>query len=290
MDAFVSGQSLNRAFYDAVVAPIVAGCDHSAALLGWGSDVLGYDTVRSTDHGWGPRLQVFVAENDVTATREALDLGLPAEFGGWPVRYGWDATPVRHHVEVTTLGRWLHRHLGRDPRAEMAPIDWLLTAQQQLLGVVRGAVYHDEHGELAALRRSVSWFPDDVWRWLIACQWHRVAQEEAFTGRTAEVGDDLGSRLVAARLVRELMRLVFLFSRAYWPYTKWFGSAFAELPLASGLQPLFTRVLEATRGAARERALGRRVGGCRRGAQRFGDHRSHRSDHAAVPLTRVPQS
>ena len=138
----------------------------------------------------------------------------------------------------------------------MSSLDWLLTAQQQLLGVVRGAVYHDEHGELGALRRALGWFPDDVWRWLIACQWHRVAQEEAFTGRTAEVGDDLGSRLVAARLVRELMRLVFLFSRAYWPYTKWFGSAFAELPLASGLQLLFTRVLEATQGAARERALG----------------------------------
>ena len=137
----------------------------------------------------------------------------------------------------------------------MSTLDWLVTPQQLLLGVVRGAVYHDGLDELGRLRSELAWYPDEVWYWLVACQWHRIAQEEAFVGRSAEVGDELGSRVVAARLVRELMRLVFLLEREYWPYSKWFGSAFAALPRSDELAPLLQSVLAATGSAPRESAL-----------------------------------
>ena len=63
----VPGLELAGAYYRDAVRPLLGGVPHSAALLGWGSEVLGFDTERSTDHGWGPRLQVFVAPDDVAA-------------------------------------------------------------------------------------------------------------------------------------------------------------------------------------------------------------------------------
>jgi Domain of unknown function (DUF4037) len=45
-------------------------------------------------------------------------------------------------------------------------------------------------------------YPEPVWRWLLGCQWRRLAQEEPFVQRTAEVGDELGSGVIAARLAR----------------------------------------------------------------------------------------
>jgi hypothetical protein len=139
--------------------------------------VLGFDTARSTDHGWGPRLLVFVDEGQAPAVRRALEAGLPDAFGGWPVRYGWDDGPVEHHVTVSSLPAWLVEHLGVDATRGMSLADWLVTPQQQLLGVVSGAVYADERGELARVRSDLSWYPDDLWRWLLACQWRRAAQE-----------------------------------------------------------------------------------------------------------------
>lgn len=254
MPSFVPGLTLNGDFYRSVVAPLVAGVPHAAALLGHGSDVLGYDTARSTDHGWGPHLQLFVSAADVAAVSSRLE-GLPDTFEGWPVRYGWDDVAEQHHVAVLPFSSFLQAQLGFDPVPSVDVKDWLLVSQQQLLSVVRGAVYADPAGELAAARSSLAYFPEPVWLWMLGCQWTRISQEEAFVGRCAEVGDELGSRLVAARLARDLMRLAFLLARTYWPYTKWFGTAFAALPDAAALTPLLSDAVAATDYPSREAAL-----------------------------------
>ena len=226
--ALTPGLRLSERFYTQVIAPQLAGVPHSAALLGWGSDVLGYDTERSTDHGWGPRVLIFtdaqVAEPD-----------LPASFDGVPVRFGWAGVPPRSWVTVTRLDQWLRGQLGTDATGGLDVLDWLLVPQQRLLGVTAGAVFADQTGALAAVRSRLEWYPDEVWRWMLACQWHRIAQEEAFVARTAEVGDTTGSTVVAARQVRELMRLALLLARRYAPYQKWLGTAFARIAHDDGL-------------------------------------------------------
>jgi hypothetical protein len=247
MGEFVAGRVLAAAFHAEVVGPLLDGLPHAAALWGTGSDVPGYDTAQSTDHGWGPHLQVFVA--DVPAARAILDDGLPSTFRGWPVRYGWDAVPVQHHVRVNTLTDWLHGHLGLDPRDGMTALDWLMVPQQILLEVTSGPVFADPDGELHRVRGLLAAFPPQVRLWVLGCQWDRVGEEEAFVGRAAQVGDELGARIVAARLVRELMRVGFLLAGVYWPYMKWFGTAFGRLPIAADLGPLFVEALTAREDA-----------------------------------------
>ena len=252
--AFVSSQQLNAGFHDEVVRPLLAGTPYAAALLGWGSDVLGYDTARSTDHGWGPRLCVFVDADRVEDVRHRVDEGLPNEFRGLPVRFGWDDVSPVHHVAVLTLGEWLTGQLGVDATDDLRRIDWLLIPQQQLLGVVAGRVYADD-GRLERVRDRLAWYPDQVWRWLLACQWRRLDQEEPFVQRTAETGDELGSAVVAARQVREVMRLALLQARRYAPYTKWLGTAFARLDQSDGLATALHETVGATGYENRAAAL-----------------------------------
>ncbi len=256
MPPFVPAAELSQAFYVEVVRPHLSGEPHGAALLGRGSDVLGYDSERSTDHGWGPRLLVFVDDN-VAEIEARLSAQLPESFRGWPVRFGWDEVPATHHVTVSPLRAWLVDYLGVDALEGMGVVDWLLTPQQRLLGVVAGAVYADASGELARVRQTLAWYPDQIWRWLLGCQWHRLAQEEAFVARAAEVGDASGSALTAARLVRDLMRLALLLGRRYSPYQKWLGTAFGRSQQRDGLLTHLGATLAATETARREEALGR---------------------------------
>jgi hypothetical protein len=116
-------------------------------------------------------------------------------------------------------------------------------------------VFRDDTGQLGDIRRRLAWYPHEIRLWMIACQWQRISQEEAFVGRCAEAGDDLGSRVVAGRLVRDVMSMCFLQERRYAPYSKWFGTAFSRLDAASELGDPLRRALAAHDYPHREAAL-----------------------------------
>lgn len=172
---------------------------------------------------WGPRVLLFTEDGQVP------ELRLPESFQGWPVQFGWDAVASRHHVTAHRWSDWLVELLGVDPTEPLSTADWLMMPWQRILEVTAGVVWHDGLGILEPVRELLAWFPDDVFRHVVACQWHRLAQEEAVGGRTREIGDQEGSDLVAARLRRDLIRLALLLHRRYPPYSKWLGTAFAEL-------------------------------------------------------------
>jgi hypothetical protein len=244
--------------YRIVVAPSLAGVPHAAALLGDGSEVLGYDDAVSADHDFGPRVQIFVPEDADVGPAEARIIGLPARFDGFPVvfvdqdRHG--GLPS-HQIEVTTAARFFTERIGTDPADGLTLADWLLTPTQVFATLTAGAVFADPDGHLALRRRALRWYPDDLWRYVLAAGWLRIDQEEPFVGRTGSTGDDLGSRVLAARLVRDLMRLAFLVERRWAPYGKWFGRAFGELPVARRAGPLLAAALAAGGWREREAAL-----------------------------------
>jgi hypothetical protein len=74
-------------------------------------------------------------------------------------------------------------------------------------------------------------------------------------GRGGYVGDELGSAIIGARLVRDIMRLCFLMERQYIPYPKWFGTAFKLLPPSLELMPFLQAALSATNWEERQRHL-----------------------------------
>src|SRR3982074_2118457 len=96
------GLRLNADFYAQVVEPALDAWPQAAARLGPGSEVLGFDSARSTDHGFGPRLVVFVDSQDVDPAHEAVERCLPETFAGWPLRHGGAEVSIPPPATATT--------------------------------------------------------------------------------------------------------------------------------------------------------------------------------------------
>ncbi|HET7397530.1 MAG TPA: DUF4037 domain-containing protein [Intrasporangium sp.] len=255
-----SGVELSRSYFEHVVRPAVEarwpGLPYAAARLGSGSDVLGLDDATSRDHDWGLRLNLLVPSEVVDDVDAHLTVHLPESFAGHPARFAttWDPV-VRHRVQVQTARDLAVSRLGVDPTRDLTVDDWLSLTGQAVLEVTAGEVFADGAGELGGIRQRLGWYPDDVWRHVVATDWARLGQELPFVGRTAERGDDLGSRIVAARLAGIAMHLGHLLERRWPPYAKWLGTSFARLPSAStALAPLH-RALAADDWRQREGGL-----------------------------------
>jgi uncharacterized protein DUF4037 len=242
-DHVVSGGELARRFHADVVAPLLArampGLGYAAGRLGSGSDVLGFDDAMSRDHDWGCRLTLLVDEADRDAVPQIaalLERELPGSYLGHPVRFPvtWDSSRT-HNVDVATVGGFATGRLGVDPAGGLPVLDWLVLTGQSVLEVIAGPVFTDRTAQLAPVRAALRWYPPDVERYVLAAGWQRLSQEMPMVGRSAERGDELGSRLLSARLADDLMWLAFAVSRRWPPYAKWRGTAFQSLGVAPDL-------------------------------------------------------
>jgi uncharacterized protein DUF4037 len=276
MKNFIPGIELAGKFYQEAVRPILdadfPGVPHSAALLGTGSEVLGFDTEMSADHHWGPRAMLFLSERDheryAGAITESLRQKLPVRFCGYSTNFSEpdphdnnvqlleevDSGPINHRVEIYVIRGFFLGYLGFELDRTLEPPDWLSFPEQKLRTITAGVVFHDELG-LQSVRERFKYYPRDVWLYLLASGWNRIGQEEHLMGRAGLVGDELGSALIGSRLVRDLMRLCFLMEKQYAPYPKWFGTAFARLTCAKVLSPSLCRAQFAETWTEREQSL-----------------------------------
>lgn len=269
---FISGLELARRFYWEAVRPILdadfPSLPHAAALIGSGSEVLGLDTEMSTDHHWGPRVMLFLTEEDYPRLGETLfetfRWKLPHTFLGYPTNFAQPlpqdpgtrllkqtgSGPIDHRVETFTIAGYIRDYLAFELENEPSAADWLSFPQQKLRSLTGGAVFHDAIG-LDSARQRFATYPHDVWLYQMAAVWTRIGQEEHLMGRAGHAGDEMGSALIAARLVRDVMNLCFLQERQYAPYAKWFGTAFMRLAAGAVLQPILQAIVAAESWQAR---------------------------------------
>jgi len=276
MSEFVHGLKLSRLFFEQAVRPILRetlpNVVYAAGLIGSGSEVLGFDDEMSADHHWGPRVMLFLNEGDHDLYRNAIGAAmrdqLPPTFLDYPTNFSKpdpndknvqrlvevERGPINHRVDVFTLRDYLLSYLNFDINNEIEPADWLTFPEQKLRSITAGGIFDDQIGIESALERF-RYYSHDVWLYLLASGWNRIGQEEHLMGRAGQAGDEIGSALIASRLVRDIMRLCFLMERKYAPYPKWFGTAFRELACAKKISPHLDAVLKCATWQERDESL-----------------------------------
>jgi hypothetical protein len=275
MADFIRGMELCSRFFQEIARPILEefypSLRYTAGLLGYGSDVLGFDDVVSTDHMWGPRFYLFLEEDDFDLKDKIYDTFselLPYTYLGYSVNFS-EPDPEDHGVRcasflsegkvsplifINTLDRFLEEYLGRSNMDDLDYLDWLTLSEHRLLALVSGKFFLDGIGINQKLK-ELSFYPLQVKLYLIASSWSILAEEQAFVKRCGDCGDEIGSRIICARMVDRLMRLCFLYSDQYAPYSKWFGTAFRYLPTDKAIGECLSKALSADSVTKREEYL-----------------------------------
>lgn len=276
MPDFIPGLELSRLFFEDVVKGLlhkhIPRIKYAAALIGDGSEVLGFDNEMSTDHDWGPRLMLFLSKEDHKQFAQPiiniLSQNLPFAFKGYSTNWSEPDEEgvqqlveisgglVNHRVEVFTVKEFINAYLGVNSSKEISSLDWLTLPQHRLRAFTAGGVFHDDVGDLTKMRKKFDHYPSNVRRYMLASQWRRISQDEHLMGRAGTAGDELGSRIIATRLVRDIMIMGFLMEKTYAPYSKWFGTAFKQLVCAPVLGPTLGKVLIAKNWEERDDLLG----------------------------------
>ena len=269
---FVKGLELNRGFYFDVVRPLIeknfAGPVYSAALLGYGSDVLGYDTETSADHNWGPRLQIFPEdEKSAAEIDDCLKQKLPYQYRGFPVNFtdpAYDKVqrmeytekrPLNHLVEINEPSNYFARRYSLKKLRCFGIDDWLEFSDQGLLEITSGEVFYDGLDVLNNLRRELAFYPGDIRKLRMAVLWNYIWNKEAFIGRSIALDDFAGLKMQAGRIVNYLVKILFYLENRYIPYSKWFGTAFRELKVYGRVSGAVTDALRENEPKAVESAL-----------------------------------
>ncbi len=272
MSEFIKGMDLCEGFFNEYAKPIIEehfpNLKYSAGLIGYGSDVLGYDDVVSTDHMWGPRFYLFLSEADISMKSDiinALSENLPYTYKGYSVNFT-EPDPndcgVQHPEFITegkvnplvfihTFDEYLNEQLGTADLDNISPFQWLAFSEHRLLSLVSGKLFVDGLNCSERIAK-IKYYPDEVKLYMIASNWSLIASEQAFVKRCGECGDEIGSQLVCTRIAERLMRLCFLYKDTYAPYSKWFGTAFNRLDVDKKIKQTIQAALSANNLTDRE--------------------------------------
>lgn len=165
MTKFIKGLELCEKFFNECAKPIIdkyfPNLQYSAGLIGYGSDVLGYDDKISRDHMWGPRFYMFLCEKDVDEKDEIFSKfaeNLPYEYMGYSVNFT-EPDPNDNGVQhpkfinngkvnplifIQTFDEFLIDEIGTADLDNISSMDWIAFSEHRLLSLVSGKLFVDK--------------------------------------------------------------------------------------------------------------------------------------------------
>ncbi|MUH59972.1 DUF4037 domain-containing protein [Bifidobacterium canis] len=240
-----NGLQLSRAYWQEVVKPMLAEkyADAmpriAAGLAGHGSECYGFDDAISRDHDFGPRVCLWLTDDDYQAFGEQLQKdydALPQVFHN----VSRSATTPRAQGAakrdgVFAIGAFFEQLTGMPHApAEDEPHLWLSLDEATLASATNGRVFADALGKFSAARQSFLRMPDDVLLSLISRRLGMISQAGQYNlPRMLQRGDGAAAWLSISEFAQATSSLVFLLNNpasvGYAPYYKWRFAALRRL-------------------------------------------------------------
>ena len=188
------------------------------ALVGTGSECLGYDDAISEDHDFTKRCQLFLP----TDIYEANKVRLQSYFKNYA--YGT--------VQIECISEFYQRYTLY-PEGPQCEKEFRRVPQDLLCTATNGEVFLDNFGSFTHIRqRLLAYYPEDIRLRKIAYELNQLAQSGQYNlPRMLQRGDTIAASLALHQFVHHYMLLVHLFNKSYAPFYKWLYRHSCALPV-----------------------------------------------------------
>lgn len=224
-----------------------------------GSDVLGADDDFSRDHGWGPRFDVFRAdEGGVSNATLQSDMreAAPAEWDGFHNRFQFTPSIQVHDAGAYFGGFFVNRRLPESLGDFVCCGQGLENLESHLHYIRHGAVFHDPMGMLGGIQARLRHYPEDIRLLRMAGLCFDIAHygEYNFCWRLAKRKDPVAAAMAIGKFQHAAMALCFVMDGDYAPYWKWIHHVFRTREIADRLDGYLVE-MSTTRAFERREAL-----------------------------------
>lgn len=189
------------------------------ALVGVGSECLGFDDEISEDHDFSSRCQLFLDDSDYKTYKSNLESSLKIfckdleSLASNLKDVNVEIMPISNFYKYYTL-------FENGPKTESeyrkVPMDLLCVA-------TNGKVFLDNLGKFSEIRnRLLNFYPEDIRLKKIAFQLNKMAQSGQYNySRMIKRGDTVAANIAQGEFVKHYLEFVHLLNKKYMPFYKW---------------------------------------------------------------------
>ena len=189
------------------------------ALVGVGSECLGFDDEISEDHDFSSRCQLFLDDSDYKTYKSDLESSLKIfckdleSLTSNLKDINVEIMPISNFYKYYTL-------FENGPKTESeyrkVPMDLLCVA-------TNGKVFLDNLGKFSEIRnRLLNFYPEDIRLKKIAFQLNKMAQSGQYNySRMIKRGDTVAANIAQGEFVKHYLEFVHLLNKKYMPFYKW---------------------------------------------------------------------
>ena len=189
------------------------------ALVGVGSECLGFDDEISEDHDFSSRCQLFLDDSDYKTYKSNLESSLKIfckdleSLTSNLKDVNIEIMPISNFYKYYTL-------FENGPKTESeyrkVPMDLLCVA-------TNGKVFLDNLGKFSEIRnRLLNFYPEDIRLKKIAFQLNKMAQSGQYNySRMIKRGDTVAANIAQGEFVKHYLEFVHLLNKKYMPFYKW---------------------------------------------------------------------
>ena len=189
------------------------------ALVGVGSECLGFDDEISEDHDFSSQCQLFLDDSDYKTYKSDLESSLKIfckdleSLTSNLKDVNVEIMPISNFYKYYTL-------FENGPKTESeyrkVPMDLLCVA-------TNGKVFLDNLGKFSEIRnRLLNFYPEDIRLKKIAFQLNKMAQSGQYNySRMIKRGDTVAANIAQGEFVKHYLEFVHLLNKKYMPFYKW---------------------------------------------------------------------